>query len=1291
MKAAWQGFNLTTKISLIFTILMLVAIPATVLSVNTIRDQRSKAAGSLGDPNYPDPVASWSQNPEYRMDLCLNTTDRSSSLCNKDIFVNNNHSYTTQALNNFRYYWYVMMKDYTGKWLDYQQGSWFNSCFNAGGTPQQLCDKTITWAQPYWSAQATYDGSLKNACDGSGSTYCDSTREVAYPGKQVQFVDLPQNITIDVYVHVRDTNILFTTINNIQTGGPTVTSAPTLSIPKYGETGVTTNNTPFAWSTVPGASYYALWVSTGPNFVDNGFWYKNIPPTACNSSSCIANWNTIPWSTKNGNIGPFPPPPSSLEKGKTYYWAVWACSASDCPLVGLSQTWNFRTESPVTLPPNPAGLKDSDARSSVPPGIWGETHKFEWVGANSDTFAVDISSDPNFNSGHFVNKVINVVSSNALTNYSVFGDSGWANQGSADYASGGKLALKENVKYYWRVFARNSAGSVYSAIPNKEVIKPPMSQPVAGPLQPAGLTDSDSLATVPPGIWGKTHIFRWIGANANLYAVDVSSDSSFNTYVHKVIFATAAAALTPYTVTGDGGWVNQGGNYTSGGNLALQETTTYYWRVFAYNSQAGIGLHSTTPYPTVKKPPTGTSSTLPKQPSILTTNIEALICGNTGVRYGAGLVFRWIGSNTTEYAVDVSESPTFSGFANKVVNGNTFSITGDTSGGVWTDRFNAVALTANGSLSLSPNKTYYWRVWAKNDAGSVYDVLYSAANPQKINLPLCSVNFAPQLVSPPRNDASQQPVFNFKPSTASYYGIGVSDNKDDLLSFRRLWKSYITSSQCGPLGCIRNWVDANWYEVGSIGPKPISLTPGKTYYWYVWACTSTDCPLNGLVSSDFTVAGSINQTPPTNLSAEYKESLPEVVKFSWTPASTNDGVIDHYRVLIKDFSTNSNDFNKGDYWIKKSVSPLICYGKPNCTIDNSGTWEWVQGTSGKTYPNLLPKPLFKGSWVWVVLACKTPTCDLANVLPSSQNFFHVLSYGSLNVVATALNPTVPQYCLDGFVVGTLKWTSAEDFVGTTENEAVDLSVYDNNFLPGTYKTLSQSASLFNPNTETGLVYAKFADNTKYFWRVNTIRDGFDYPSATASFTTMDCPDAPPPSGGMGNDLEKSGTPSDVQNYIRQIAGGDVDLLTGLNLADVMIRVIGKESGGGQDCAYHVDTRDGVAIQSTIGIFQFSAETWQGQTTIGSFETGNYIDSGGIFDAATNSRRFASCWKHPGLDDVPSLTGGKTFWADAFQGPGFDASAWNPYAQARAARKFFLKPGQACGRWSASYGTIYGVC
>ncbi|HSX58032.1 MAG TPA: hypothetical protein VLE47_02035, partial [Candidatus Saccharimonadales bacterium] len=381
----WNNLSLQTKLGLAFTLLLLFSVPATVLSVNMIKDNRARAAGLvLGDTRYPDPLVSWNRATNFRVEVCLNTSQRGGAYCNANNFPGSNNQISYNSLNGYTYYWFVDLQDYNGAWQQYLTGSYTNNCFNAGGTPQQTCGHTIGWPQPTFDTQAVYAGSaLRNACDGFVASCVSSVKDF-YPNQQVQYIDLPANIGIDVYI--KTGNILFLVLKNLNTGSVAVTSKPTLTIPTFGQQNVSTTNTNFAWTAVPGASYYALWVSTSNDFSNAGFWYKNVQANACTATDCLSSWTNGAWSIHNGNVGPYPPPPASLAKSTTYYWLVWACSSTSCPLPGLATPSNFTTEAAVAQP-SVGGLQDSDS-PSIPPGVWGTTHKFDWSGANASSFVV---------------------------------------------------------------------------------------------------------------------------------------------------------------------------------------------------------------------------------------------------------------------------------------------------------------------------------------------------------------------------------------------------------------------------------------------------------------------------------------------------------------------------------------------------------------------------------------------------------------------------------------------------------------------------------------------------------------------------------------------------------------------------------------------------------------------------------------------------------------------------------------------------------------------------------------
>ncbi len=1329
----WKTLAFHTKASLVFTILVFISVPITVLSVNAIRDSRIRAA-SFGDPNYPDPSVQFNTTPHWLVQVCnagqpkgsttqcqRSETDGFGDSGNASIGPKQTGSLLQVPGRGYDYYVDVLVRADNNLgvyFIGYQRGSFTGACFSTAA----YCLKTVSWNTPVFSILAYKQGNINEVCVSDPKTYCISHQDLRFTNSTLtaQFQDFPNSIYFDTRLFVTDVNGIKQLLDfrpGTFSGTIGVTSKPTLSVPTYGQTGVTTISTPFAWTAVPGASRYALWVSTSANFASNGFWYKSISPTSCNSTGCISNWSIDGWLTQNGTSGAFPVPPTVLDKGKTYYWSVWACNVADCPNAGLSSPSYFTTEAPPPIAslPSVAALVDSDSQTSVPSGVWGTTHKFQWTGANADQFAVDISSDQNFASGHFVNRILNVTKADALATYSVLGDSGWINQGTATYSANGQLALQEGTTYYWRVYAKNIGGAIYNipqtgtSIPNLKITKPPLIPVAAKPASPTSLVDTDALLSVPSGRWGATHKFSWNGSSTTEFNILISSDKTFTTnYVKKTMPVALTRDTGFYFTYGDSGWVTKGTvDYNNAGKLNLAETTTYYWWVWAKNSAGEV-------YSVIDqldKPPlsTPTTATKPSQPYSLNTNIKALICGTNGVIWGSGLRFSWKGTNAASYAVDVSESSNFAGFANKVVSGTQLSLTGDRVGGDWKDNFTSTPLTVNRVLALSPAKTYFWRVWAKNSAGEVFDVTYAKTDgatetgtPANFNKELCATSIAVTLQSPIGPDQSPQPSFVWKPnSQAAYYGLAVSDNHADLISATRLWKSYLGALDCSTTSCVRNWTDLNWYSVGNIGAKPLMLTAGKTYYYFVWSCTTVTCPLTGFVESSFTVAGTLVQSPPSDLRVSFS-SVPG--HLSWLAAKPAVGTIDHYRVLLKQSEGNKiNTFNEGGYWIK-DVSTKICTGTtdPKLCLSplnaSDGTWNWESDQNGTINPNYIPAPLFKGNWNWMVIACTNPSCDIFHILFSPIASFNISSYQD-GVVATTANQLITQSeCSPDGRSRTINiaWKSGTLFTSAKSlpTQILDYSIYDNNFLAGTFANSVPTPSVFSPNTAF-YTTINLPASTTFNWRVNTNRDGYPYFSDTQSFRTKDCPIAPTTSIPKG--VTGDGSWDDLANYIANQTAEIADpKVPGVSLTKVMWDTVSNEDGtlfsSGNDLQQRNKGLCAAGGNGEIGVFQFMAPTWNSTgKKVAGLDGGSgsttYFNKGSI-------NGWNGCWKIPGRDTnsedpLVSPYNGKYYDYETTNGVNIDNGAWNPYSQVEAAVVKF-KAGNHC-EWGGFKIAYPGYC
>jgi hypothetical protein len=127
-------------------------------------------------------------------------------------------------------------------------------------------------------------------------------------------------------------------------------AAPGLKKPDDRATGVSSNPN-FEWSPVAGAAKYEVWVGESNSFSTAPYWSKSVSPSnKCSATSCSVGWdNNSGWTSQNGA----PQAPTALTAGKTYFWLVWACTNSDCPLSGASQTRSFTVAG--TPPPPAAG------------------------------------------------------------------------------------------------------------------------------------------------------------------------------------------------------------------------------------------------------------------------------------------------------------------------------------------------------------------------------------------------------------------------------------------------------------------------------------------------------------------------------------------------------------------------------------------------------------------------------------------------------------------------------------------------------------------------------------------------------------------------------------------------------------------------------------------------------------------------------------------------------------------------------------------------------------------------
>lgn len=621
--------------------------------------------------------------------------------------------------------------------------------------------------------------------------------------------------------------------------------------------------------------------------------------------------------------------------------------------------------------------------------------------------------------------------------------------------------------------------------------------------------------------------------------------------------------------------------------------------------------------------------------------------GATGIANNP--TFRWsVVPGATKFAIWVAESNNFSTgpyWANNVASS---TCTSDCSmvwgSGGWTSQNGAPAAPTN----LVAGKTYYWLVWSCLSTTCPFTSIS-----QMGTFTVAATTQAPPTLLYPKDGqtgADNNPNFQWtnSPGASGYYVV-LSD-QSDILTFQHYYRKLIGSSSCTTT-CSLGWNNGTgWFAAGNIAPKPYVLAPGRTYYWLVWACNPTECPLSGIKTGSFTVAGSLTEVAPVIISPKGSVSVANgVPSFVWSPASGMTST--SYKVVLK---YNSNTFGSGNYWIK-DVSPLICWGKTTCTTGLDGTWTWQNG--GMTNSPNPPNPLNSGRWYWLVINCKTTTCDLANLSASTIETFTV-PFGLSS--ATNLTQSIGQCKSNGKVDVQFNWTPATNVT----SQVIYLSTQNNGFAAGTYITTNLNFGVVNNWNWVDLL-----SNTAHYWKISSQVNGSWYDSSTATFTTPYCQ----VSSGLAGDLLRSGTKDDINAYINEVAGNEVDTRSGNSLAYVLQVTMAGESGGGNDCSYHIDYLTS-GQHLTLGVFQYDAGTWQSgpNTSTSTNEALNNYDSG-------STRAAPPCWKVPGTEAPPELDPAYNTFHNLFGGTN-DANIWDPYAQVRETAAYFRAGQQS--RWGA---------
>jgi hypothetical protein len=368
-------------------------------------------------------------------------------------------------------------------------------------------------------------------------------------------------------------------------------SAPTLLSPDNGATGVSTTPT-LSWNSVSGADRYEVEVHGNSGFTNIIFQNLNVTGTSVNVSPALQN-------------------------GTTYYWRVRA--VNDGGTSGYSSR-SFTTI--VAAPSAPTLVSPANGATGV-----STTPTLSWNSVSgADRYEVEVHGNSGFTNIIFQN--LNVTGTSVAVS----------------------PALQNGTTYYWRVRAVNDGGtSGYSSRSFTTIVAAPSAPTLVSPANGA-----TGVSTTPTLSWNSV-------SGADRYEVEVHGNSGFT----NIIFQNLNVTGTSVNVS-----------------PALQNGTTYYWRVRAVND-GGTSGYSSRSFTTIVAAPSAPTLVSPAN-------------GATGVSTTPTLSWNSV-SGADRYEVEVHGN---SGFTNIIF--QNLNVTGT-----------SVAV----SPALQNGTTYYWRVRAANEGG----------------------------------------------------------------------------------------------------------------------------------------------------------------------------------------------------------------------------------------------------------------------------------------------------------------------------------------------------------------------------------------------------------------------------------------------------------------------------------------------------------------------------------------------------------------------------------------------
>jgi hypothetical protein len=454
---------------------------------------------------------------------------------------------------------------------------------------------------------------------------------------------------------------------------------------------------------------------------------------------------------------------------------------------------------------------------SVSPFCEGTTSKatISWSGGDgSQGFWVDTDNDSNWGNG-FWNKKVSSRSTTAPDGFNpVFGATG-------------VLTLIGDKGYYVRIYdPKLDKHSPTTSFVAKNCGAPTFGRPTL--LEPPnGAID---ISNNPK--------FKWLPVSgAQRYGVWIGEDADFTTgpFWSKNAYQNFNCSPTACSI----GWQN-GSGWTSQRGAALPPPTltpgkTYYWLVWACTDGSCplSGVSQTWSF-TAKLGAAGVNNppNIPSRPSGQTsgqTNVSYTYTTSTTDPEGDQIKYGW-------------------------------DWDGDGAVDEWSDWKNS-GLPDERSHSWARPGTYNIRAKAQDSKGLASDWSFP------LRVEIRATLAAPSLQEPPNGakDVSNNPTFKWSSvAGAGRYGIWVGESNN--FSTAPFWTKNAYPQNCSANTCSIGWQNGSgWTSQRGAALPPPTLTPGKTYYWLVWACTDGECPLSGVsVTWSFTVAGVPPPPPPQN-------------------------------------------------------------------------------------------------------------------------------------------------------------------------------------------------------------------------------------------------------------------------------------------------------------------------------------------------------------------------------------------------------------------------------------------